>query len=185
MKTHTRFIAKLKAKDKKQLKDLVDHSESSRVRNRAKAILLSAQEKHATDITEFFQVSHNTIYAWFDRWKNDRFEGIADQPRSGAPSQLSDSEKEIVLELLKKHPHSPKLVLAEVSSRLGKTISEWILRQIAIAAGMSWKRMRKSLKSKQNKKKFKAAKREINKLASQHQSGKIDLVFFLTKLAFL
>jgi len=181
MKTHTRFIAKLKAKDKKQLKDLVDRSESSRVRNRAKAILLSAQGKHATDLTEFFQVSHNTIYAWFDRWENEGIEGIADKPRSGAPSQLSDSEKETVLKILKTHPHSPKLVLAEVSSRLDKTISEWVLRQIAIAAGMSWKRMRKSLKSKQDKKKVKAAKREINKLVSQHQSGEIDLVF-LTKL---
>ena len=178
MKTHTRFIAKLRSKDKKTLNDLIKHSESFRVRNRAKAILLSAQGKNVTELTEFFQVSHNTIYTWFDRWENDRIEGIADKPRSGAPSQLSDSEKEIVLELLKKHPHSPKLVLAEVSSRLGKTISEWVLRQIAIAAGMSWKRMRKSLKSKQNKKKFKAAKQEINKLASQHQSGKIDLVFF-------
>ena len=178
MKTHTRFIAKLRTKDKKALNDLVKHSGSFHVRNRAKAILLSAQGKNVTELTEFFQVSHNTVYSWFDRWENDKIEGLADKPRSGAPSQLSDSEEEIVLELLKKHPHSPKLVLAEVSSRLGKTISEWILRQIAIAAGMSWKRMRKSLKSKQNKKKFKAAKREINKLASQHQSGKIDLVFF-------
>ena len=109
MKTHTRFIAKLRSKDKKTLNDLVKHSESFRVRNRAKAILLSAQGINVTELTEFFQVSHNTVYAWFGRWENDRFEGIADQPRSGAPSQLSDSEKEIVLELLKKHPHSPKL----------------------------------------------------------------------------
>jgi len=178
MKTHTRFIVKLKSKDKKSLNDLVKHSESSRVRNRAKAVLLSAQGRNVTELTEIFQVSHNTIYTWFERWENDKIEGLADKPRSGAPSQLSDSEKEVVLELLKKHPHSPKLVLAEVSSRLGKTISGWVLRQIAIAAGMSWKRMRKSLKSKRDKKKFKAAKQEINKLASQHQSGKIDLVFF-------
>lgn len=168
----------MRSTDKKTLNDLVKHSESFRVRTRAQAILLSAQGKNITELTEIFQVSHNTVYAWFDRWENDGIEGIADKPRIGAPSQLSDSEKKIVLKLLEKHPHSPKLVLAEVSSRLGKTISEWILRQIAIAAGMSWKRMRKSLKSKQNKKKFKAAKQEINKLASQHQSGNIDLVFF-------
>jgi len=121
MKTHTRFIAKLKPKDKQALNDLVKHSESSRARNRAKAILLSAQGRNVTELTEIFEVSHNTIYTWFDRWENERIEGIADKPRSGAPSQLSDSEKEIVLELLKKHPHSPKLVLAEVSSRLGNS----------------------------------------------------------------
>jgi transposase len=178
MKTHTRFIAKLKKKEKNALNNFVNNSSSSRIRNRAHAVLLSSEGKNTTELTEIFGVHYQTISAWLDRWDNEGIQGMTDKSRSGAPSRLTDSEKKIVLKLLVKHPHSPKLVLTEVTRKLGKTISQWILRQIAKSANMSWKRMRKSLKSKQDKKKFQTAKREIKKLAKQHQEGEIDLVFF-------
>lgn len=146
MKTHTRFITKLKPKDKKLLNDLVKNSSTLSIRSRAQAILLSAQGKNVAELAGIFNKTTRTIYSWLDRWENNGIDGLEDKERSGAPSQLTDSEKKIVVRILKKHPHSPKLVLADVSKRLGKEISEWILRQIAIAEGMSWKRMRKSLK---------------------------------------
>lgn len=154
MKTHTRFIANLKLKDKKLLNNLVKNSTSLSTRDRAKAILLSAQRKNVKELAGIFNKTTRTIYSWIDRWENNGINGLEDKDRSGAPSQLTDSEKEIVVKILKKHPHSPKLVLAEVSKRLGKEISEWILRHIAIAAGMSWKRMRKSLKKNGTRKHF-------------------------------
>ncbi len=146
MKTHTRFIQPLNENDKKAPNELVKNSESFHVRSRAKTLLLSVQGKNVKELAEIFQVSHNTIYSWLDRWENDGIEGLADKPRCGAPSKLTDSEKEIVLELLKEHPHSPKLVLSEISNQLGKTISGKTLRRMANTAGMRWKRMRKSLK---------------------------------------
>jgi len=146
MKTHTRFITKINLKDKKILNDVVKNSRSFRTRNRAKAILLSEQGKNVTELTDFFQVSHNTIYSWLDRWENEGFDGLKDEKRCGAPSKLTDSEKIAVVEMLKKHPHSPGLVLADISNRFEKDISGKTLRRIASSAGMSWKRMRKSLK---------------------------------------
>ncbi len=139
MKTHTRFIAKQKNKEKKALNNLVINSPSSSIRNRAHTILLSAQGKNITELEEIFQVHQQTITAWLNRWDDGGVEGIADKPRTGAPAILSDSEKETVVNLLKEHPHSPKLVLVEITNKLGKTISGKTLRRIAIAAGLRWK----------------------------------------------
>jgi len=178
MKPHTRFIAKLKPKEKKTLNNLVKNGDSSNIRHRAHAILLSAQGKNITELATIFQVHYQTISAWLDRFENEGIDGLADSPRCGAPSILTDSEKIVVVELLKEHPHSPKLVLAEISNRFGKTISGKTLRRIANSAGMSWKRMRKSLKSKRDKKAFKSAKQDLKKLTAQHRSREIDLCFF-------
>jgi len=68
MKTSTRFIGKLKVKDKQALNEFVKHSESHSVRSRSKAILLSSQGRTVAELAHDFQVSHNTIYAWLDRW---------------------------------------------------------------------------------------------------------------------
>ncbi len=149
MKTGKRFIAKLKKRDKNNLNDLIKNGESLGIRNRAHAIILSAQGKSITELADILHVHSQTISAWLDRWENGGIAGIADKPRCGAPPKLTDSEKKIVVKILKEHPHSPKLVLAEISRRFGITISGKTLRRIAKAEGMSWKRMRKSLKKKE------------------------------------
>ena len=68
MKTHTRFIEKLKSKDKKRLNDLVKNSTSSSTRDRAKVILLSAQRKNVAELAGIFNKTTRTIYTWLDRF---------------------------------------------------------------------------------------------------------------------
>jgi len=89
---------------------------------------------------------------------------LRDKPRSGGPSKLNEQEKEVAKALLKTHPNMPKMVLGLLSEKTGKTISRSSLRRIAKGAGLRWKRVRKSLKSKRDQEAFDKAKEEIDAL---------------------
>ena len=78
--------------------------------------------------------------------------------------QLNEQEKEVAKELLKTHSNAPSMVLALLSEKTGKTISRSSLRRIAKGAGLRWKRVRKSLKTKRDDEAFDQAKKEIEGL---------------------
>ena len=125
----TRF-AVLEEADKEVLTYLKDHGETPRIRQRAHAVLLSAQKRPIKEIAEIFQVHRDTVARWIKHWESSGVQGLADDPRPGAPPQLDAEEKEFLLELIKKHPHSPKTVLHELKEQTNKTISERTLRRI-------------------------------------------------------
>ena len=80
--------------------------------------------------------------------------------------------------MIKKYPQSIKKVKEELTKKTGKIVSTWTLKRLANTLNLKWKRIRKSLKSKRNEKKFKKAKVEIQDLKQKEQSGDIDLFFF-------
>jgi len=77
---------------------------------------------------------------------------------------LNEEEKEVVKKLLKMHPNAPKMVLALLNEKTGKIISRSTLRRVAKGAGLRWKRVRKSLKTKRDDAAFDRAKKEIEGL---------------------
>ena len=88
------------------------------------------------------------------------------------------AEKEKVLELIRQFPHSPKTVLQEIAKKFGKSMNPRTLRRLAKKAGLRWKRMRKSLKSKRDEKAFRSAQKEIDVLIAQDKAGELDLFYF-------
>ena len=94
--------------------------------------------------------------------------GLSDLPRSGGPRKLSEEEQKQAKELLQTYPNSPKRALAQLTEDTGKMISHSTLKRIAKRAGLSWKRVRKSLKSKRDEQTFEAAKSEIEGLKKKH-----------------
>ncbi len=90
--------------------------------------------------------------------------GLPDRPRSGGPPKLTAPEKEVVQALLKTYPNAPNRVLAALQEKTGKTISRSTLKRMAKGAGLRWKRMRKSLKSKRDDLAFYQAQKEIEAL---------------------
>lgn len=177
-RTATRFVEPLDDADREVLQYLMDNGETARIRRRAHAILLSDAEKSVNEIADIFQVDRDTVTSWIDRWQESGPGGLGDLPRSGAPPKLDESEQQQAVEFLQEHPHSPKLVLRRIEKETGKTISGDTLRRLARKANMSWKRMRRSLKSRRNEDDFRDAQRDLNNIVECHQAGELDLFYF-------
>ena len=99
-------------------------------------------------------------------------DGLSDRPRSGGPPKLNEQEQELVQDLIRSHPQSPKMALAQVAEKTGKTISHSTLKRIVKNAGLSWKRVRKSAKSKRDDQAFEAAKKDIQTFKKNIRAGK-------------
>jgi transposase len=149
----SRFIAKLSQRQIQKLEQLKDHGDTPRIRHRAHAILLSHQRTSIVELAKIFQTTRLTISQWLDRWDADGFDDLADKPRPGSPSKLTATEQAQVLDLLKQSPHNPAAVLSQIKQETGKQISRSTLKRMAKKAGLVWKRMRKSLGTKQDQKK--------------------------------
>jgi transposase len=103
---------------------------------------------------------------------------MCDLPGRGRPCRLTKEQKIIVVEHIEKSPRSLKKVLADLTKEFGIPVSIDILKRICKAAGLVWKRVRKSLRSKRDQAKFDAAFEEINELIQQHKNREIDLYSF-------
>lgn len=152
----SRFVNRLTSRQIEKLEELKDHGDTCRIRHRAHAILLSYQRTSIVEIARIFSTSRTTVSQWLDRWDAEHFDGLADKPRPGSPPKLTETEQNRVLELLEQSPHNPAAVLSQTKQETGKDISRSTLKRIAKRAGMVWKRMRKSLRDKQDKKNFAA-----------------------------
>lgn len=173
-----RFVKALDDNDREVSKHLKDHGENRRIRQRAHAVLLSDSGKSVNEIAEIFDVHRHTVENWLSDWEKFGPAGLADEPRPGAPPKLTDAEKEMAIELLKKNPRSIKQVLNEIKKATGKEISSDTLRRIAKAANLRWKRMRRSSKERRDEKEFRSAQRELEELISGHKSGDWNLCYF-------
>lgn len=164
MKIATKFVSELETDQQMSLHHILDTDPSRRVRQRAHSILLSANGTSIDEIAQIYQVHRDTVSSWIDRWTTSGVEGLSDQPRSGSPPKLDEHEQEMVQDLIAAHPNSPKMVLAQLADNTGKTISRSTLKRLAKRAGLSWKRVRKSVKSKRDEQAFEVAKKEIETL---------------------
>lgn len=173
-----RFVKKLTEAEKTELDSLFRTHPSFRVRKRAHSILLSDRGFSIAQIAEIYQVDRDTVSRWFDRWGKNGTKGLLDKPRSGRPPKLSPAEKKIVQESLKKDPRSINRAAERLFEQTRKRVSKWTLRRVARKAGLKWKRMRKSHKSKRNEAFFRQAQAEIAILKTQEDGGEIDLIYF-------
>lgn len=149
-----RFISKLSKSQVQRLEELRDTGETTRIRHRAHAILLSYNGSTVNELVKIFSSNRTTIGSWLDRWDSSGFEGIADRPRSGAPPKLNDQEQLRAIELLQENPKSSNAVLITLKDEIGIEISGDTLRRIAKKKGFVWKRVAKSLRSKRDQKNF-------------------------------
>lgn len=173
-----KFVSPLTEDEILGLEDIIKNNQSSRVRNRAHSIILSAKGFSINKIVDIFQVDRDSVSSWIDRWELSNCNGLFDLHRNGRPAKLTENEKEIVKDLIKQYPQSIKIVKEKLAQKTGKIVSDWTLKRLAKAFKLKWKRIRKSLKSKRDKKEFEQAKKEIQELKGQEQSGEIDLYYF-------
>ena len=159
-----KFVTSLSSEQKEELTRLFRDSPTPRVRMRAHSLLLSAKGWSIAGISQFYEVHHQSVSSWIDRWHHDGAAGLYDQPRSGKPPSLSKPERALVVELINSHPHAPRKVLAELNARIGKTISRSTLKRIARSANLRWKRVRKTTAKAPDPEMIKHASKELTDL---------------------
>ena len=157
---------------------LHENGANHRIRMRAHSILLSARGYAIEEIADIYKVHRDTVSSWLDRWEESGFDGLQDKSRSGRPPILSEEELEKVLELIKKYPQSIRTVISKLFEITEKVVSTRTIRRLAKAAGLTWKRIRKSLKSKRNQEEFEKARSEIRELEKQQDEGIIKVFYF-------
>jgi hypothetical protein len=103
---------------------------------------------------------------------------LHDQPRSGRPTILNTTEKELAKQYIKEEPRSLKNVAERLAQKTAKRLRMSSLKRLAKKARLRWKRVRKSLKSLRDPLAFARCKRELEVLQKQEDQGKIDLYYF-------
>lgn len=164
MKIATKFVTPLNNIQIQSLENLHKNHPSARVRMRAHSILLNSKSFNVNEIAAIYNVNRDSVSSWINSWEESGVEGLFEKPRSGAPSKLTESEIEIVKDIIINNSQSPKIILAKISERIDKTISMSTLKRIIKTSKLRWKRLRKSLKSKRDQKEFEKAQVEIDEL---------------------
>lgn len=178
MKIPVKFVSPLSEEQIHQLKDLLKHGDTARPRQRAQAILWSSQQTAIAEIALRCEVDRDTVSTWIERWEQEGLAGLTDKPRSGNPGRLTPSERTLVLELAQKYPRSTVMIRAAVLEQTGKRVSESTLKRVFKAAGLVWKRIRKTMKDRRETAEFEAAQESIAEYRRLHETGQIELWFF-------
>jgi transposase len=81
--------------DKVLLRSFIRTSKDSRSVQRAQAILWSMEGRDRMDLAALFHVKADTISLWFKRWDPTDLSKLSDEPRTGRPAMLKESEKKV------------------------------------------------------------------------------------------
>ena len=154
-----------------------NHS-SHRTRTRAHAILLSARGYSINQIADIFAVDRESVTAWLARWEESGTDGLDDDPKSGRPPTLSKEEEKQAITIVKEEPRSLKQQLVSAIEKFGKKLSVRTLRDLCKRHGMSWRRIRRSLKGLRDEALFRQAQSELGGLKARHRAALCDLYYF-------
>jgi len=178
MKTATRFIKSLSQEQQRSLHQIMRNHSSHRTRTRAHAILLSARGYSINQIADIFAVDRESVTAWLVRWEESETDGLDDEPKSGRPPTLTDEEEREAVAIVKEEPRSIKQQLVSVREKFGKKLSVRTLREVCKRHGLSWRRIRRSLKGLRDEALFRHAQSELAGLKAAHRAGLCQLYYF-------
>jgi transposase len=80
------------------------------------------------------------------KWWRNGLNSLPDQPRSGAPSKLTDAHRSQLKEWIDTEPLTCRALVSRLTTECGVTISASTLRNELKRMGYVWKRTRYSLK---------------------------------------
>jgi transposase len=172
------FVSQLNEIEKETLLEMHKYHPSHWARNRAYCILLSDRGRKVQEIASIYSVSRQTVSIWIKGWDNKGLVALIDKPRSGRPKTLTPSQEKEMINMVLKSPRSLKKVLNNFSKTYNIDVSISSLKKLCKVAKLSWKRIRKSLKSKRNEKEFEIAKALIKKLIISDKNKEINLYYF-------
>jgi transposase len=95
-----RYISNLNNNTVKELKKIVKNGTTLQIRQRAHAILLSNDGITIKEICKIFDKSSRTLYRWFDRFKEEQIDKLADEKGRGRKAALNEDDIENVKKLI-------------------------------------------------------------------------------------
>src|SRR4029434_1403076 len=173
-----RYVLPLTEQQRTLLENTMKNDASHRARMRAHGLLLSSEGITIKAIAKIYHVDRDTVSTWIKKWEKHGAKSLHDQPRSGRPTTLNATEKELAQQYIKEEPRSLKQVVERLRQKTAKRLSISSLKRLAKKARLRWKRVRKSLKSLRDPEEFTKCQRELEALQKQEDQGKIDLYYF-------
>lgn len=123
---------------------------SGRYFKRIQSIKLNAQGYSLPTISQLLEVHYNSVYHWILRYEHHGIEGLLDQPKSGRPHRLNETDQASIEAWVKETPNQPKTVLARIEQELDKTIHRNTLKRSLKRWDYTYRRARTSLHAKQD-----------------------------------
>lgn len=173
-----KFIKPLSKEEQQTLDEAYRNHPTHRVRERAKALLLSSRGYPVVRLSEIFETEHETASGWIDAWEREGIVGLFDRPRSGRPRNLTAEEQEMVLTEVEKNPHQLKAAAANVTEKTGKVFSLDSLRFLLRSLGFIWKRCRRSCRHKRDEALFRRRQEVQAYLKGVEKEGKVNIFYF-------
>src|SRR5215208_5664072 len=166
-----RYVRPLTEQQRTLLESTMKNDASHRARMRAHSLLLSSEGRTIKAIAKIYHVDRDTVATWIKKWGKHGDKSLHDQPRSGRPTILNTTEKELAKQYIKEEPRSLKNVAERLAQKTAKRLSMSSLKRLAKKARLRWKRVRKSLKSLRDPLAFAQCKRELEVLQKQEDHG--------------
>lgn len=150
----------------------------TREKKRFSAIMFSSEQRmKIPELSKLFEVSHNTIKSWFDKYELSGFSSLLDGNMSHKKSSLSNISTELIFSTVANNPQNMKAVVATLEVTHKVKTKPAILKRYLKGKKYSWRRLRKSLKSQQKEGDFDLCQASIEALKVQEDKGEINLWF--------
>lgn len=144
------FIREINPLSSKLLERIYRQSRHHMVRTRAHCLILASQGSKTEELIQIFQVSHKTLYNWFNRWETEGILGLYNKPGRGCKPTFNSHQKDRIREWAQQQPRQLKQVVQKIKEEWGITISTKTIKRILTTLSMSWHRMRRTLGGEPN-----------------------------------
>lgn len=119
----------LSAEERSALEKAYRFGSCHRFRMRCKAVLMKADKKRVSEISEFVGYGPLAVYDWFKRYREGGLDGLLEKGGRGPQPLMDMSDTEAVKEAVRKHRTSIKTAKAEWEQSSGKAVSDMTFRR--------------------------------------------------------
>jgi transposase len=136
----------LEASEEASLKAILRKGADWRERDRAETILLLASGHSVQEVAERQGLCREAVRVRRRKWLKHGQASLPDRPRGGAPSKLTDGQREQLGRWVEAEPLSSRELLTRLARECQVEIGRTTLRMELKKMGYVWKRTRYSLK---------------------------------------
>jgi transposase len=124
-----KFVKPLSDVELLTLQEAQRHGPTSRLRQRALSVLLSAQGLRIAQLVKILGMDRDTVSGWLDAWEAPGLRGLYDAPRAGRPALLTQTEQQWLCEQLRTQPRPLRQVQGQLQES-GKAVSVQTLKRV-------------------------------------------------------
>ena len=138
------------SKEIKELKLTLREHTSPQYFMRVQAIVLNNKGYNIPEISEMLEVHYNSVYQWIGNYEEKGIDGLSDKPGRGRHKIITDDDIPKLEALVKENPRRINALMPKIIETLGKPMSHWTVKRALKTQDYTYKRVRTSLKEKQD-----------------------------------